>query len=78
MADCVSRRGKRKTTQFRVKYLCGSLYYYYYYYYSTLKASFQPYAFYNKRLQMLFKDQLMQAHQGWISLRAKPYSPILS
>ena len=32
-------------------YLCGSLY-------SAFKTSFQPYAFYNKRLKMLFKDQL--------------------
>ena len=31
--------------------LCGSLY-------STFTTSFYPYAFYNKRLQMLFKDQL--------------------
>ena len=30
--------------------LCGSLY-------TTFKTSFQPYAFYNKWLQMLFKDQ---------------------
>ena len=32
-------------------YLCWSLY-------STFKTSFYPYAFYNKRLQTLFKDQL--------------------
>ena len=31
--------------------LCGSLY-------STFTTSFHPYAFHNKRLQMLFKDQL--------------------
>ena len=31
--------------------LCGSLY-------STFTTSFYPYAFYNKRLQTLFKDQL--------------------
>ena len=31
--------------------MCGSLY-------STFKTSFQPYAFDNKRLLMLFKDQL--------------------
>ena len=31
--------------------LCGTLY-------STFKTSFYPYAFYNKRLQTLFKDQL--------------------
>ena len=32
-------------------YLCGTLY-------STFTASFYPYAFYNKLLQTLFKDQL--------------------
>ena len=34
--------------------LCGSLYY-------TFTTSFYPYAFYNKQLQMLFKDQLTRS-----------------
>ena len=34
--------------------LCGSLY-------STFKTSFQPYAFYKKRLQTLFIDQLVRS-----------------
>ena len=34
--------------------LCGSLY-------STFKTSFQPYAFYKTRLQMLFIDQLVRS-----------------
>ena len=34
--------------------LCGSVY-------STFKTSFQPYAFYNKWFQTLFKDQLVQS-----------------
>ena len=33
---------------------CGSLY-------STFTTSFYPYAFYNKQLQMLFKDQLKRS-----------------
>ena len=48
--DYVSSRSKKKTTQFEAN-VCGSLY-------STFKLSFYPYAFYNKRLQTLFKDQL--------------------
>ena len=51
MADRVSSQSKRKTTQFRGIFMCGSLYY-------TFKTSFQPYAFHNKRLQKLFIDQL--------------------
>ena len=46
------RTVKRKARNFEAN-LCGSLY-------STFKTSFQPYAFYNKRLQMLFIDQLVR------------------
>ena len=46
----ISLQSKRKPRNFEA-YLCGSLY-------STFKTSFQPHAFYNKRLQTLFKDQL--------------------
>ena len=41
-------RGKPRNFEANV---CGSLY-------STFKTSFYPYAFHNKRLQTLFKDQL--------------------
>ena len=44
------RKVKGKTCNFEAN-VCGSLY-------STFKTSFYPYAFYNKRLQTLFKDQL--------------------
>ena len=44
------RRVKGKPRNFAAN-LCGSLY-------STFKTSFYPYAFYNKRLQTLFIDQL--------------------
>ena len=41
---------KGKSCNFEA-YLCGSLYF-------TFKTSFQPYAFYSKQLQALFKDHL--------------------
>ena len=46
---------KRKPCNFEC-YLCGSSY-------STFKISLQSYAFYNKRLQSLFKDQLDQSKE---------------
>ena len=52
MADCVSRRGKRKTTQFRGKFVLIIIFYF--------KNIFLIInAFYNKQLQTLFKDQLV-------------------
>ena len=47
------RRVKGKPRNFEAC-LCGSLY-------STFKRSFYPYAFYNKRLQTLFIDQLVRS-----------------
>ena len=50
MADRVSRQGKRKTVQFRGMFVWIIVFYF--------TTSFYPYAFYKKRLQTLFKDQL--------------------
>ena len=47
------RKAKGKPCNFEAS-LCGSLY-------STYTTSFQPYAFYNKQLQTLFKDQLVRS-----------------
>ena len=47
------RRVKGKPCNFEAC-LCGSLY-------STFKRSFYPYAFYNKRLQTLFIEQLVRS-----------------
>ena len=47
------RRVKGKPRNFEAN-LCGSLY-------STFKTSFKPYAFCNKRIQMLFIDQLVRS-----------------
>ena len=51
MVGRVSRRGKRKTVQFRGMIVWIIVFY-------TFTTSFYPYAFYNKRLHTLFKDQL--------------------
>ena len=50
MADHVCRRGKRKTTQFRVILVWIIIFYF--------KNYSNHNAFYNKRLHALFKDQL--------------------
>ena len=49
----VVRKAKGKLRNFEAN-LCGSLY-------STFKTSFQSYAFYNRRLQTFFIDQLVRS-----------------
>ena len=53
MADRVSRRGKRKTVQFWGMFVWIIVFYFY-------NICLTIYAFYNKRLQTLFKDPLDQ------------------
>ena len=67
------RKVKGKPRNFEAN-LCGSLY-------STFKTSFQPYAFYNKRLQTLFIDQLVRSSKVCLlvkwALSTKSYSLLL-
>ena len=53
MADRIIVHDVRKTMQFRGMFEWTS--------YSTLKTSFHPYAFHNKRFQTVFIDQLVRS-----------------